>query len=398
MSTAATFVTDLPAQLVLAPQTLIRIRQGRLHIHTSVLEKSQFNTDHPTLIAWIANFYVPRNTIDVLGQLAPAERIHAEQILRHLAACGILQPPTQTGDTAQTPLHEAMQPATQLLSALLQSTFELSGDLHGLGPRAAARLSGTGIGLNERIESLLAGVDALRVELAQERQQCIGEQLAQLGIDAASRNLKLHIGCGKTHLAGWVNIDIYPAPLAMNLKWGLPLPDGSARCVFFAHMLEHLFYPQEVMPVLENIRRVLAPGGVLRVVVPDVEKCIQAYVANDRDFFDSRRKTWTWWQENATRLEDFLAYAGAGPNPAYLFENHKFGYDFETLAAALTRAGFVDVMRSEFQQSAHADLRVDDSSHAGRARFGDRYYSLFVEAIAPPPAAAAQSLRPARAS
>ena len=84
-----------------------------------------------------------------------------------------------------------------------------------------------------------------------------------------------------------------------------------------------------------ELKRVIAPRGVLRIVVPDIEQCIEAYTANDRRFFDSRRETWSWWPEKTTRLEDFLTYSGVGAEPAYLFEAHKYGYDFETLAKAL---------------------------------------------------------------
>jgi hypothetical protein len=127
----------------------------------------------------------------------------------------------------------------------------------------------------------------------------------------------------------------------------------------------------------------MAPGGVVRIVVPDIEQCIAAYSSNDRLFFASRRETWDWWPENATRLEDFLAYAGAGPEPASLFEAHKYGYDFETLAKVLGGAGFESVRQSAFMASDDPALRVDDASTVAHARYGDRYYSLFVEANTP---------------
>jgi predicted SAM-dependent methyltransferase len=150
--------------------------------------------------------------------------------------------------------------------------------------------------------------------------------------------------------------------------------------VFVSHLLEHLFFPADVKPFLAEIRRVLAPGGVVRIVVPDIERCIEAYVGNDRSFFANRRETWPWWPPNPTRLEDFLAYAGAGAEPAYLFEAHKYGYDFETLAKVLSDAGFVGTLRSEYMSSDFPDLKVDHVSAVANARYGERYYSLFVEA------------------
>jgi ubiquinone/menaquinone biosynthesis C-methylase UbiE len=162
--------------------------------------------------------------------------------------------------------------------------------------------------------------------------------------------------------------------------WGLPFKDHSVSLVFVSHLLEHLFFPRDVKPFLAELRRVLAPEGILRVVVPDIEKCIEAYRVNDRKFFESRRETWSWWPENPTRLEDFLGYAGAGAEPAYLFEAHKYGYDFETLQRVLGDAGFENIKRSRFMGSSHPALRVDEVSAVAKAKYGDEFYSLFVEA------------------
>ena len=170
----------------------------------------------------------------------------------------------------------------------------------------------------------------------------------------------------------------------MNVLWGLPFPDRSASRVFVSHLLEHLFFPRDVKFFLGELNRVMAPGGIVRIVVPDIEQCIAAYASNDRSFFASRRETWSWWPENATRLQDFLAYAGAGAEPAYLFEAHKYGYDFETLAKVLGEAGFERVRASPPTWRAKIRrLRVDDVSAVAKARYGDRYYSLFVEAVRP---------------
>ena len=117
--------------------------------------------------------------------------------------------------------------------------------------------------------------------------------------------------------------------------------------------------------------------------MPDIEQCIEAYSTKNRAFFESRRETWSWWPANPTRLEDFLAYAGAGAEPAYLFESHKYGYDIETLQRALEAAGFTDIERSSYMASEHEPLRVDSISDVAKATYGDRYYSLFVEATVP---------------
>jgi predicted SAM-dependent methyltransferase len=366
--------------LVFAADTLIRFKSGRILIHTTSSALPAFDSDSPMLIGWLCQFAKPTALEKAMAVLQPADRDAAQRVVRYLQKIGAL---VETGSEA-TPQPDDAQTMSRIqshLRLLARSVYDTACDLLGLGPHADRVLSQrTAAGVERRLMALLAATDGLRSDLLALRQPYLQSQLTQLGLTRDIRELKLHIGCGKGLLEGWVNIDVHPAPLSMNVLWGLPFADGSVRCVFVSHLLEHLFFPRDVTPFLQEIRRVLAPGGVVRIVVPDVEQCIEAYASNDRSFFGSRRETWPWWPENPTRLEDFLAYAGAGAEPAYLFESHKYGYDFETLSKVLAEAGFGNVIRSGFMASAHEALRVDHISAVASAHYGDRHYSLFVEA------------------
>lgn len=86
----------------------------------------------------------------------------------------------------------------------------------------------------------------------------------------------------------------------------------------------------------------LMKSGVLRIVVPDIEQCLRAYVASDERFFADRAKTWPRSALCKTRLDHFLSYAGAAQALEDL-EGHKYGYDFETLATVLHEARFSQV-------------------------------------------------------
>jgi SAM-dependent methyltransferase len=269
-----------------------------------------------------------------------------------------------------------------LTSALLEVTYALAGELRGLGPVAHGLLrERQRKSARERILTALDAVRALQADLAAVRGAALVPQLEALGLHEGSRELKVHVGCGGHELPGWINVDNHPAPLAINLDWGLPLPTGSARYVFVAHLLEHLFHPAQSSRLLAEIRRVLAPGGVVRIVVPDIEKHLRAYANGDEAFFAERRRQRRLPVE-LTSLETLLPYAGAGATPDALFEQHKFGYDFATLARALERAGFVDVRRCGYQQSPHPELRVDDASSNATALHDGQHYSLFAEARA----------------
>ncbi len=374
----------MAAPLVFAADTLVRFRSGRILIHTTSSTLPAFESDNPMLVGWLCQFAKPTVPDKVIALLQPGDRAAAAGVLEYLQKSGALveagSPPAQPPpDDPQT-----MNLVASHLRLLARSLYDTACDLLGLGPHAERQLAQrTGVGIERRLMALLAATDGLRVELGALRQPYLESQCSALGLPKDPRELKLHIGCGKGLLDGWVNIDVYPAPLAMNVLWGLPFGDGSARCVFVSHLLEHLFYPRDVQPFLKEVRRVLAPGGVLRMVVPDIEQCIEAYVNNDRSFFASRRETWAWWPENPTRLEDFLGYAGAGAEPAWLFESHKYGYDFETLSKVLIEAGFRSVVRSGYMTSTREELRVDHASAVANAKYGDRHYSLFVEAQSP---------------
>jgi SAM-dependent methyltransferase len=272
--------------------------------------------------------------------------------------------------------------AVDLTSAVLEATYALVGELRGLGPVAHGLLrERQATPARERLLAALDAVRALQADLAAVRGAALVPQLEALGLHEGSRELKVHVGCGGHELPGWINVDNHPAPLAINLDWGLPLPTGSARYVFVAHLLEHLFHPAQSSRLLAEIRRVLAPGGVVRIVVPDIEKYLRAYANGDEAFFAERRRH-RGLPVELTSLETLLPYAGAGATPDALFEQHKFGYDFATLARALEHAGFVDVRRCGYQQSPHTELRVDDASSNAAAQHDGQHFSLFAEARA----------------
>jgi predicted SAM-dependent methyltransferase len=90
---------------------------------------------------------------------------------------------------------------------------------------------------------------------------------------------KLHLGCASTILPGWINVDLFgrlPADVALDLRRPLPIADSSVDAIFTEHMLEHLTYGDAVVLVRE-CARVLRPGGLMRIVVPDFEKQARSY-------------------------------------------------------------------------------------------------------------------------
>ena len=98
---------------------------------------------------------------------------------------------------------------------------------------------------------------------------------------------RLNWGCGGVGEPGWLNSDVKEGPgvdIACDIRAGLPLPDDSIDYAVAIHALPEVPYP-DLIPVLTELRRVLKPGGTLRLALPDLEKGVDAYRRGDRDYF-----------------------------------------------------------------------------------------------------------------
>jgi SAM-dependent methyltransferase len=152
---------------------------------------------------------------------------------------------------------------------------------------------------------------------------------------------RLNFGCGPMLAAGWLNSDRLAAPgndLPCDIRTGLPLADASMDYVVAMHVLQDLAYP-EIEPALRELRRVLAPGGVLRIGVPDLDRAIAAYQRGDPAYFyvpdtDAGRL--------GSKLVTQVIWYGSVRTP--------FTFDFA--AETMGRAGFGAVVRCEFGATA----------------------------------------------
>src|SRR5262245_32693686 len=189
------------------------------------------------------------------------------------------------------------------------------------------------------------------------------------------RHLMLNIGSGADRKAGWVNVDVFSAPgidIIYDCRKRLPFADGSARCIFTEHFFEHLEYTEEVPSFLAECHRVLEDRGVLRIIVPDAERYVRAYctqgwsdMAALRTLGPDRSDPYLEGRYN-TKMELLNAVFRQG-------HQHKFAYDYETLAHVLRASGFRTVMRQEFGKSVSGECAIDRPERAPE--------SLYVEAV-----------------
>lgn len=85
---------------------------------------------------------------------------------------------------------------------------------------------------------------------------------------------KLHLGCGTNKIEGWGNYD-----LEMDVRYPLPVATESMRFVFLEHLLEQLS-SGEAWNLLKEIRRILKPGGAVRIVIPSPEQIAERFDAH----------------------------------------------------------------------------------------------------------------------
>ena len=184
---------------------------------------------------------------------------------------------------------------------------------------------------------------------------------------SATSEIHLHLGCGPKYLRGFVNVDgnlFRKTDLWLDLRNGLPYPDGSISTVYSSHVLEH-FYPDELHTILCECHRVLRPGGGLRIVVPDMGGAVRAYLTGRADFF-------------ASFPRDNKSLGGKLSNLLFCEGGHRQGLDFSYLLELLQNAGFQDVRQLQSHES--YVYAADIFSLLQKEEAGVSAISLFVEA------------------
>lgn len=197
--------------------------------------------------------------------------------------------------------------------------------------------------------------------------------------------IKLNLGCGQTVIAGWDNVDYsLGARLAripvlgwlvrrtklFNVEWNssiklhdlrkpLPYPADSVDIIYTSHTLEHLSR-EDGRLLLESCNQVLKPGGVLRIVVPDLAEYVRRY------------------QQGEIMAEDFIedlgVLYGVGGKKGlkrllapFIEFPHRCMYDTPGLVRILRGIGF-DANAREGFDSAIADIRsIEQASRVEKA-------------------------------
>ena len=183
--------------------------------------------------------------------------------------------------------------------------------------------------------------------------------------ERATPPLRLHIG-GKARVDGWHILDVQPGEHVDFVGSCSDLgrfSDRSISEIYASHVLEHLSYQFDLHRALTEFARVLVPGGVLRVSVPDLTTLCELFL-----------------DPALTRDERFHVMRSMFGGQMDKADYHFVGLSHEFLADYLAATGFVDV------------ARIDDHSlfdDCSRLTFKGRRISLNV--VARKPAASASA-------
>lgn len=184
------------------------------------------------------------------------------------------------------------------------------------------------------------------------------------------RGILANVGCGPFGFPSWANLDLFwhdNVTLRTDCRRHMPFADASCAAIHVEHYFEHLNPGDERERFLAECRRCLQPGGVLRIIVPDAELYVKAYVSEG------------WGVLNA------LTCGGDVPQQAFRTKmqalNHVFlqdsehygGYDAETMELTLRDAGFDRVARRAWRVGEFPGGCIDREQH--------RPYSLYFEAV-----------------
>lgn len=215
----------------------------------------------------------------------------------------------------------------------------------------------------------------------------------------AIKPLLLNLGCGpEVHETSWTDIDgswnlrlqtswwgrYFAGYIASrngfrwptHVKWmditrGLPFSDGTVDAIYASHVLEHL-YRDDAHRLLSECKRILKPGGVIRLVLPDLKSMALEYLADDRT-------------DAAIRFNQALLMRESKAPVGFLnklkrswadHHSHKFMYDVALLIQDLKQAGFKDPAARSYLESMIP--AISEVERAGRVLNGA---GIIVEAL-----------------
>ncbi len=158
-----------------------------------------------------------------------------------------------------------------------------------------------------------------------------------------------------------------------DLTQAFPIAGQSFSWGYSEHFIEHVAL-KDAINWLREMRRLIVPGGLLRVTTPDLKKYIDGYADPAQRFFDLHRKELEKIEVDKAWVSPRRAWM---VNQIFQYYGHQWIYDFEEVVHAASAAGFNPdrIAQKEFRSGAREEVSMLDSDMR-------RDESLYVEMMA----------------
>jgi predicted SAM-dependent methyltransferase len=190
----------------------------------------------------------------------------------------------------------------------------------------------------------------------------------------------VQIGTGDHELPGWLNTDAWPRSAGVvyvDLTESLPFPPASVDYIFSEHTIEHVDY-ERALAFARECRRVLAPGGSLRLATPNLLSLVSLYGSEPA----TGGPTYVAWAIGYNHLPE------TGDPRCFVLNNfmrawgHRFIYDPDTLFATLREAGLANLRLVVPGESADPNLQNLESHGKTIGEEFNRFETMVIEADA----------------
>lgn len=145
----------------------------------------------------------------------------------------------------------------------------------------------------------------------------------------------------------------------LDITEPLPFEDDSTDWVYAEHLIEHVPL-LDAISWLAEVRRILAPGGLLRITTPDLGAYAAGYLAHDGKFFARHRRRLSVMRVGPP-MPDRRAFM---VNQIFYLYGHRWIYDHDELRYALAQAGYDPerVKAREFRDGHRQDVADLDTA------------------------------------
>ena len=185
-------------------------------------------------------------------------------------------------------------------------------------------------------------------------------QKAQRARLRTAQGLHVNLCSGDVLLPGFCNVDVaQKSDLILDLETSLlPFADNSCERVVCISAINY-FSRARGLQIIEDVRRVLKPGGVARFGTQDLRLIASKYVATDREFFFQKAADGRDRFEGETMGDKFNSWFYG--YRVYGTKYCKYVYDYQTLENLFKKAGFSRVEQKKYRESKMADIADIDN-------------------------------------